>query len=113
MENAGAVAEKFREVSAGGNFRLDEIELAGGGREVGSAASGKVIDDGDLMAFGDEAINEVRADEAGAAGDEVAAHWVEAVTSGGGTPRASATASASFWRNSGVAMSLASSGLER
>src|SRR5205823_3565137 len=51
---------------------VDDVELAQLRRRVHelAPARGQVVDDRDLMALGDEPVHQVRADEAGSAGDD-------------------------------------------
>jgi hypothetical protein len=47
---------------------VDFIEGRGGVKII-SLTGGEIIDDGDVMASGDEGVDDVRSDESGAAGD--------------------------------------------
>ena len=83
--------------------------------QIFQAAGGKIVNDNDAFAIGQQTLDEMRADETRAAGDETCARmeggeWRMAFAI---LPQRVCDGFASFCRNSGVSISLASWGLDR
>ena len=69
VDDRVAAAGRARDVVGLGDVALEELDLLQ--RQVGAVAGiGELVEHDDLLAGGEEALDEVRADEAGAAGDE-------------------------------------------
>src|SRR5690606_30885576 len=90
-----------------GDVALDDLDA---GREVVQPAGGEVVEHHDVVAPGQEGVDEVRADEAGAAGDERPHDRTPAVA-----PTAARTASARSWSraSSSTTRSTAAGGMSR
>ena len=61
---------------------LDDVDVAGEAGEVLAVACREVVEDADVRAVRDKALDQVRADEAGAAGDEDLAEGVASSAGG-------------------------------
>ena len=76
MKNEFRVRGQFRQFGARGNFRLDDTQsrMCFDRAQIFQTAGGKIVNDDNAFAVGQQALDEVRADEARAAGDEDVFH---------------------------------------
>ena len=106
MKNELGVRGQLRQFTARGYFRLNHAQtrMRFDRAQIFQTARGKIVNDDDRFAIGQQALDEVRPDETRAASDQDVFYLFHF--------SASATASASFWRNSGFSISLASWGFD-
>jgi hypothetical protein len=72
MKNEFGVGGQFRQSGARGNFRLDHAQsrMRHDRAQITQTACGKIVNDDDRFAPGQQALDEVRPDETCATGDQ-------------------------------------------